>query len=350
MNTKTSKRNPPGSPAYHRLTGENRIIIRALLKEGHSQAEIARHLGVSRSTISHELRRNKSKKGYRAKMAQSMADRRAKVKAGKHRKFTEAMWKWAMERLAKGWTFAQIAGRAKRDGVEMVCDETLYKEYYRRQRLVRAGTSAEELPPLPMRRKQRKCRDRDAKKYRNAGRGKIKNRVDIDERPANVENRARVGNWEGDLINGLHGTGNLVTAVERMTRFTLVGYAATKETDVVMAEFVRMLGALPPSMLLSLTLDNGKEFAAFEKLRQALGFDVYFAKPYHSWERGTNENRNGVVRKVLPKGSSFADLSDETLKRIDYRLNDRPLKCLNWRTPREAFAALVARHVFAKAA
>ena len=84
-----------------------------------------------------------------------------------------------------------------------------------------------------MRRKQRKCRDRDAKKYRNAGRGKIKNRVDIDERPANVENRARVGNWDGDLINGLHGTGNLVTAVERMTRFTLVGYAATKETSAI---------------------------------------------------------------------------------------------------------------------
>ncbi len=99
-----------------------------------------------------------------------------------------------------------------------------------------------------------------------------------------------------------------------------------------------------------MTFDNGKEFAKFEQIKQALGIEVYFAKPYHSWERGTNENRNGVVRKVLPKGRSFDDIAEEEMRRIDYMLNDRPLKCLNWRTPREAFAALLNRHTAKTAA
>ena len=149
------------------------------------------------------------------------------------------------------------------------------KEYYGRQKLVMAGKSHEAPPPLPKRQRKRRTRDRNAKKYRNAGRGKIPGRVDI---------------------------------------------------------------------------DNGKEFAKFEQSKQALGIEVYFAKPYHSWERGTNENRNGVVRKVLPKGRSFDDIAEEEMRRIDYMPDDRPLKCLNWRTPREAFAALLNRHAAKTAA
>ena len=251
----------------------------------------------------------------------------------------------AKDRLAKGWTFEQIHGRCKRDGIAMVCAETLYKEYYRRQKLVMAGKSDEVLPPLLRRQKKRRTRDRNANKYRNAGRGKITGRVDIDERPKTVENRASVGNWEGDLINGLKGTGNLVTLAERMTRFVFFAYAATKEADAVASAVIGLLASLPKGFLKSLTFDNGKEFAKFEQIKQALGIEVYFAKPYHSWERGTNENRNGVVRKVLPKGRSFDDITEEEMRRIDYMLNDRPLRCLNWRTPREAFAELLRRHM-----
>jgi IS30 family transposase len=114
------------------------------------------------------------------------------------------------------------------------------------------------------------------------------------------------------------------------------------------SDFLSMIGllaSLPKGFLKSLTFDNGKEFAKFEQIKQALGIEVYFAKPYHSWERGTNENRNGVVRKVLPKGRSFDDITEEEMRRIDYMLNDRPLRCLNWRTPREAFAGLILRHM-----
>ena len=345
MATKERRKTPPGAPAYHRLTEEERIIIETLRKEGCSNRHIAERIGCSPATIGRELKRNLSEKGYRHKKAQSKANHRAAEKAAKRRKFTEEMWHLAMDRLAKGWTFEQIYGRCRRDGVTMVCAETLYKEYYKRQKLVLAGKSQEILPPLTKRKKKRKTRDRNAKKYRDAGRGKIKDRVDIDERPKTVENRARVGHLEGDLINGLKGTGNFVTLAERMTRFTFIDYAATKEADVVASVVIGLLASLPNGFLKTLTFDNGKEFALFKSIEQALGIKVYFAKPYHSWERGTNENRNGIVRKVLPKGRSFGDVTEEEMRRIDYMLNDRPLKCLNWRTPREAFTALLSRYV-----
>ena len=345
MATKERRKTPPGAPKYHRLTDEKRIIIEALRKEGCSKKHIAERVGCHPTTVWRELKRNVSKKGYRHKKAQGKANHRVAVKAAKRRRFTAEIWALAKDRLAKGWTFEQIHGRCKRDGIAMVCAETLYKEYYRRQKLVMGGKSDEVLPPLLRRQKKRRTRDRNAKKYRNAGRGKITGRVDIDERPKTVENRARVGNWEGDLINGLKGTGNLVTLAERMTRFVFFAYAATKEADAVASAVIGLLASLPKGFLKSLTFDNGKEFAKFEQIKQALGIEVYFAKPYHSWERGTNENRNGVVRKVLPKGRSFDDITEEEMRRIDYMLNDRPLRCLNWRTPREAFAELLRRHM-----
>lgn len=345
MATKERRKTPPGAPKYHRLTDEKRIIIEALRKEGCSKKHIAERVGCHPTTVWRELKRNVSKKGYRHKKAQGKANHRVAVKAAKRRRFTAEIWALAKDRLAKGWTFEQIHGRCKRDGIAMVCAETLYKEYYRRQKLVMAGKSDEVLPPLPRRQKKRRTRDRNANKYRNAGRGKITGRVDIDERPKTVENRASVGNWEGDLINGLKGTGNLVTLAERMTRFVFFAYAATKEADAVASAVIGLLASLPKGFLKSLTFDNGKEFAKFEQIEQALGIEVYFAKPYHSWERGTNENRNGVVRKVLPKGRSFDDITEEEMRRIDYMLNDRPLRCLNWRTPREAFAGLILRHM-----
>lgn len=347
MDTKKSNRIPLGTPRYHRLTMEKRIIIWTLKKAGKSQSEMAKVLGCDKGTVSRELSRNVSKKGYRHKKAQGKADHRAAVKAAKRRKLTNKMWECAKEKMWPGWTPEQIAGRAKRDGVPMVCKETLYREYYRRQELVRQGKSKEVLPPLPRRQRKRKARDRNAKKYRNAGRGQIPDRVDIDERPKSVENRARVGHWEGDLINGLNGTGNLITLAERMTRFALVACAATKEAKCIMPAIIGMLAGIPKDMLKSCTFDNGKEFAFFKQLEQALGLKVYFAKPYHSWERGTSENRNGIVRRVLPKGSPFDAILDEEMRRIDYMLNDRPMKCLDWRTPREAFMSLLNRHLLA---
>ena len=170
----------------------------------------------------------------------------------------------------------------------------------------------------------------------------IPNQRRIDTRPPQVETRAVVGHWEGDLICGANKTGNLVTLVERKTRFTLVDRVATKETKEVTRRMGRMFGRMPPASRLSLTLDNGKEFAWHERLAKKTGLEIYFAHPYHSWERGTNENTNGLIRRLHPKKSSFAYIGNTHLKHIDTFLNDRPRKCLEWKTPREAMTAFLA--------
>ena len=348
QSSKMRKPDASTGPKYSRLTHDKRVQIDTLKRKGYCKAEIARFIGCHPSTVSRELERNKSKKGYRAKKASAKAKHRIDEKAMQRRKMTEAIWKAVKELLGRGWTPAMIQERARRDGKPSVCRELIYREYYRRQKLVLAGLSDEDLPLLPKRRKQRKTRDRNAKKYtRDAGRGKIRNRVDISMRPENVLNRKRVGHWEGDLINGLGGTGHIVTLVERMTRLTLKCRVPSKETNVVMSAIIGLLGSLPRGLLKTLTFDNGKEFAAFSQLEQALGLKVYFARPYHSWERGTNENRNGIVRMVLPKGRSFASILDKEMNRIDYLLNDRPLRCLDWRTPREVFNRFLKRYLVA---
>ena len=164
----------------------------------------------------------------------------------------------------------------------------------------------------------------------------------IDTRPAEVETRATVGHWEGDLLNGAHETGNLVTLVERNTRFSLVGRTDSKEAEVVTQASCALFLSLPQMSRRGLTLDNGKEFARHEEMTRTTGMDVFFARPYHSWERGTNENTNGLIRRLHPKKSSFAGIGQTELKRIDTYLNDRPRKCLGWMTPREKMVAFLA--------
>lgn len=343
MTAKNKQKAQPRVPKYHRLTKYNRIIIETLYKEGYSLTSIAQRIGAHKSTISREIRRNKGQKGYRYGQAQQKADRRIYEKASQKRKFTQEMWELAKEKLELGWSFEQISGRSRREEVKMVCKETLYKEYYARQKLISEGKSSETLPPLPRRKKKRKTRNLESKRYRESGRGKIPGRKDIDERPKSVEKRARIGHMEGDLISGRRGTGHILTLSERLTRDTLFSRIATKDADIVAKTVISLLKKIPRGIIKTLTFDNGKEFAKFKEIERQTGVKVYFAKPYHAWERGTNENRNGVVRKVLPKRSSFENLTEEKLAKIDYMLNDRPMKCLNWRTPREAFEGILSR-------
>ncbi len=164
----------------------------------------------------------------------------------------------------------------------------------------------------------------------------------IDTRPPEVETRATVGHWEGDLINGANKTGNLVTLVERKTRFMLVDRTDTKEAEEVTLSICGLFAEMPSESRLSLTLDNGKEFARHEQMATKTAMDVFFAKPYQSWERGTNENTNGLIRRLHPKRSSFRRIGKAALKRIDRFLNDRPRKCLGWMTPREKMTAILA--------
>jgi len=318
--------------SYKRVTAGERTLIHRWKQEGIGMRETARRLNRAASSILRELSRNTGFCGYRPKQAHEAAMSRA-LRPGP-RRFTEAVRGDAEKRLREGWTPEIISGRARLDGRSWVCKETIYKHVY-----ADAKTGGELWTHLPRarRKRRRRCPRQDGR-----GRGRIPNQRLIDTRPAEVETRATVGHWEGDLINGAHETGNLLTLVERNTRFTLVGRTDTKEAEEVAQAIYGLFVRLPQAARLGLTLDNGKEFARHEELARRTRMDVFFARPYHSWERGTNENTNGLIRRLHPKRSSFAGIGAAQLKRIDTFLNDRPRKCLGWLTPREKMADFLA--------
>lgn len=318
--------------AYVRVTAEERQQIYRWRKEGQTQREIARRLDRDVSSISRELARNTGKRGYRSKQANTKAQ--AKAKRPGPRRFTEAVRADAEAWLKKGWTPEIISQRARLEGRPHVSKETIYKHVYAD---AKTGGTLWKTLPRAKRKRSRRCPRQDGR-----GRGCIPNQRMIDTRPAEVETRLTVGHWEGDLINGAHGTGNLATLVERNTRFTLVGRTDSKEAQEVTEEICALFEQMPPKSRLSLTLDNGKEFAHHEDISRGSSLDVFFANAYHSWERGTNENTNGLIRRLHPKKSSFSDIGRAELKRIDIFVNDRPRKCLGWMTPREKMAVFLS--------
>jgi IS30 family transposase len=317
--------------AYNRVTAEERKLIYRWRKEGRAQREIARRLDRDPSCICREFSRNKGNRGYRPKQAHKKAQ--AQAKRPGPRRFTAAVRADAEARLKEGWTPEIIGQRARLEGRPHVCKETIYKYVYAD---AKAGGTLWKNLPRAKRKRRRRCPRQDGR-----GRGLIPNRRMIATRPAEVETRLTVGHWEGDLINGAHGTGNLATLVERTTRFSLVGRTDSKEAEEVTREICALFEPLPQESRLSLTLDNGKEFAWHEDIERDTVMDVFFANPYHSWERGTNENTNGLIRRLYPKKSSFSGIGRSELKRIDIFLNDRPRKCLGWWTPREKLAAFL---------
>jgi len=317
--------------AYKRVTAEERALIYRWGQEGQKQRTIARLLGRDPGSISRELARNTGLRGYRPKQAHEKAQTQAKRPGP--RRFTDAVRADAEARLKEGWTPEIIGQRARLEGRPHVCKETIYKHVYAD---AKAGGTLWKNLPRAKRKRRRRCPRREGR-----GRGRIPNQRMIGTRPAEVETRLTVGHWEGDLINGAHGTGNLATLVERNTRFTLVGRTDSKEAEEVTQEICELFEPLPQKSRLSLTLDNGKEFARHEEIARDTVMDVFFANPYHSWERGTNENTNGLIRRLHPKKSSFSGIGKAELKRIDVFLNDRPRKCLGWWTPREKMAAFL---------
>ena len=316
---------------YTRVTEIERSQIYMLRQAGKGVREIARLLLRTASTISREVFRNTGGKGYRPKQAQELAEERARRPGP--RRFTEEVRRDVEEKLRKGWTPEIICGRAKLEGRAHVCKETVYKHVYED---AKAGGDLWERLPRAKRKRKRRCPRQEGR-----GRGVIPGRRGIETRPPEVELRITVGHWEGDLVVGANATGYLVTLVERVTRYTLVGWSATKEADEVKAVVISLLAAIGVACT-GITFDNGKEFARHAEIAKALKADVFFARPYHSWERGTNENTNGLIRRLYPKSESFASIGGEDLRRIDTFLNDRPRKCLGWKTPREVMAAFLA--------
>ena len=318
--------------AYRRITEEERRLIYSWLQEGWPQSELARRLSRSPGSISREISRNTGLRGYRPKQAHEQAQLQAKREGP--RRFTQDVRIEAEARLREGWTPAIISGRARLEGRPSVCAETIYKHIYAD---AKAGGTLWKSLPRAKRRRRRRCPRQEGR-----GRGRIPNQRRIDTRPAEVETRRIVGHWEGDLINGAGGTGNLATLVERRFRFTLVERTDTKEAEEVSRKICALFKTLPARARLSVTFDNGKEFARHEEIAKDAVMDVFFAHPYHSWERGTNENTNGLIRRLYPKKASFAEIGPAEIARIDAFLNDRPRKCLGWSTPREKMTAFLA--------
>ena len=316
---------------YRRVTEEERGLIYRWRQVGKGLAAIGRLLGRAASSIGREVTRNTGERGYRPKQAHERAQAQAR-RAGP-RRFTQVVRLEAEARIRAGWTPDIICERARLEGREHVCKETIYQHVYADAEA--GGTLWTCLP------RARRKRRRRGPRLEGRGRGRIPNQRMIDTRPAEVETRQSVGHWEGDLINGAHETGNLVTLVERSTRFSLVGRTDSKEADEVTEVICGLFESLHPSSRLSITFDNGKEFARHEEMARRSAMDVYFARPYHSWERGTNENTNGLIRRLHPKKSSFAGIGHSELRQIDAYLNDRPRKCLGWLTPREKMTAFL---------
>ncbi len=311
---------------YRHLTQEERCQICALRKSGLSEPAIARQLGRDRTTVWREVRRSGRGRGYRHKQAQGKASARRKAASSVPRKVTPERWRIVEDRLADGWSPEQIACRLRKEGVPMAGRQWIYRH-------VRADRKAGgQLYLLPLR-----CGKRPNRKGgRHAGRGHIPGRVDISERPAVMEAKERVGDWEADTIIGKGLSCALVSLVDRTSKYTLLELVGRMTADTVGNAMLRML--LPLYALVhTITADNGKEFAGHATVAKALGAGFFFATPYHSWERGLNEHTNGLVRQYFPKGTGFRQVTDAQVKAVQDRLNARPRKSLGYLTPEEAF-------------
>lgn len=311
--------------SYTQLTQEQRYQIYALKKMGHNQTEIAKCLGVDKSTLSRELVRNSGQRGYRPKQADEKSQERQKGKV--KQRITVETWLLVEDKLRLEWSPEQISGWLMKNGKDTVSHEHIYQHVYAQQRA--GGELYKHL------RCQKKRRKRHGK-YDH--RGIIPGRKSIDERPAIVDLRERIGDWEGDLIVGKDHQGVVLTLVERKSRFTLLCKVASKHADLVAQAIIERLGWL--QTISSITIDNGKEFALHQLISKALSTEVYFAHPYSSWERGTNENTNGLIRQYFPKNRNLTTLTSQEELMVMDRLNLRPRKSLGFLTPFEVFFGL----------
>jgi len=301
---------------YKQLTQEQRYLIYELLKMRINQTQIAKIIGVHKSTISRELKRNTGKRGYRYKQAQRMAEKR-KNKARK--RITPEDWLIIERYLSKDFSPEQTAHWVLKYFCIKISYEWIYRHIWEDKK--NGGQLYEHL------RRKKKYRKRGAK---GDNRGKIPHQKRIDERPAVVERRERIGDWEADTIIGKGMKGAIVTLVDRKSRFLRMGLVEQRTKEAVKESMIDLLKGYPVH---TITCDNGKEFAAHEEIAQALEADIYFAHPYSSWERGTNENTNGLIRQYIPKKVDFRKLTDFDISFVEYRLNTRPRKCISFSSP-----------------
>lgn len=316
---------------YHQLTREERYLMARGLSSRKSLRAIARELGRSVSTISRERRRNAD--SYDGSYNYDKADSYARGRRRRSRQGTQyepQQVKRVHGLVARRWSPEQISGRLRKKGVLRIATSTIYR-WIRRDK-TRGGQLWEHT---------RRLSHRYRKGYRVAdSRGRMRGKVPLSQRPAAVNERREFGHWEGDTVMGRDGRHCILTLVERKTRLLKMFKLRARTVEEVNAALSRLLRTKwARRHIKSLTLDNGTEFHGFAELQKKYGVQFYFAQPYHSWERGTNENTNGLIRQYLPKGMCFKNLTQRDCDAIEGELNDRPRKTLDYDTPMEAYAA-----------
>lgn len=317
---------------YTQLDHEQRYQISGLHKAGWNQTQIADEMGVHKSTISREFSRNKGRRGWRPKQAQSMRDER-KQACLNGKRFSPDEWAEVERLIRADLSPEQAADRLALEGRLQISHETIYQHIYADKR--NGGDLHQHL------RSQKPRRKRYASGQER--RGMIKNRVSIDERPEIVDQKTRIGDWEGDTVIGKNHKGGLVTLAERKSRYVLAGHIRSKHAVGVTAVTTRLLTPYKDKCH-TITFDNGKEFAQHEKIAAELKAAIYFANPYHSWERGLNENSNGLLRQYFPKGIELTNITEEQVQEAVERINHRPRKALGFRTPHEVFFGVEIRY------
>ena len=319
---------------YTHLTENERYVISHLSIAGFSLREIARRIKRHHTTVSRELERNGPEYDctvYWYDWTHPMALKR-RHKARHHRRQSNPhLVKYVIRKLRDDWSPETIAEKLKIEYPEndkmRVSHETIYRWIY---------LDANEAGILYHHLRRRRKKRRRQKRY-GSGRRFIPGRVSISERPAIVETRERFGDWEGDTVEGKKSTGYFATHVERKSRYLIAAKLTNKKAESLTFKSIKAFWRIPKKMRKTLTVDNGKEFARFKKLEDKTGLTVYFADPYSAWQRGTNENTNGLLRQYFPKGTDFRNVSEEDLAFAVKKLNHRPRKRLNYQSPYEVF-------------
>jgi IS30 family transposase len=321
--------------SYHHLTMEQRNVNYRMRFLGHSDAEIARCLGCHRGTIGRECQRNANVDGrYEPGNAQTLANSRRRAHLRRPKTGHPRLMTYVAARLTDRWSPEQIAGRLahcpppEMEGLA-ISHTTIYRWIWSDPE-----RTWQFRPVLRIARKPRR------KPYGKPSRqGQILGKRSIEERPAEANERTRLGDWEGDTMVGKGRRGYLVTCVDRASRYVIARKVHACAAEPVAEQLQRTLRRLPAEKRHSLTLDNGREFARPIELERKLDLPIYFAHPYHSWERGTNENTNGLLRQYLPKATDLTQVPPKQLRSIVHALNHRPRKCLDFQSPFEVFHA-----------
>ena len=315
------------------MSVEERETLSLGLAQGQSLRTMATVLGRAPSTVSREHARNARGHPYRACLAQSLAVTRARQPRRPRKLLDPWLWQYVQTHLVRGCSPEQIAGRLRceypDDMRKRLSTETIYVALYV---LPRGTLRTELLAALRQARKARRPRSRGMDR-----RGQLLHMTPIADRPAEVASRTVPGHWEGDLLKGARNGSAVGTLVERTTRLVIL--ARMEGTDAVSARegFTRKLRHVPAPLRKTLTYDRGKEMAEHERLAQRLAIQIFFADPHSPWQRGTNENTNGLLRQYLPKGTDLSGYTQRELNAIAHRLNTRPRKCLDFATPLEVF-------------